>query len=210
MLKRLFDIFFSAMGLILLSPIMCVIAAAVRIESKGPVIFKQRRAGLHGKPFVMYKFRSMSIDSDPYGVSPRNGDDPRMTRAGKFLRETSLDELPQLLNVLNGTMSLVGPRPLYERQAELWTPQQRKRLDVRPGITGYAQVKGRGSITIEEKIDMDLFYVKNHTFWMDIKLLFQTVFASLRSKSDIYEKKYSKTSDTENKAKDKSIESHKD
>lgn len=210
MLKRLFDILASAMGLIVLSPIMCIIAAAIRIESKGPAIFKQRRAGMHGNPFVMYKFRSMSIAADPYGVSPRNGNDPRMTRVGKFLRETSLDELPQLFNVLIGSMSLVGPRPLYERQAELWTPQQQKRLDVRPGITGYAQVKGRGSITIEEKIDMDLFYVKNRSFWMDIKLLFQTVFASLRGESDIYEKKYSKTSDTENKASDESIECHKD
>ncbi|MCP4378486.1 MAG: sugar transferase, partial [bacterium] len=156
MVKRIFDILVSLLLLPLLLLPLLVIALIIRIESSGKAIFRQRRAGWRGKPFTMLKFRTMRIDVDPYASSPHGGDDPRLTRFGKFLRETSLDELPQLFNVIFGQMSLVGPRPLYERQAELWDDVQRRRLEVRPGITGYAQAYGRGQLTIEKKIEMDV------------------------------------------------------
>jgi len=191
MVKRIFDILVSAIALLLLLPAMLVIAVAIRLSSPGPAIFRQRRVGWHGKPFTMLKFRTMRADVDPYGHSPHGRDDPRLTRIGRFLRETSLDELPQLVNVLVGQMSLVGPRPLYERQAEKWTDRQRRRLDVRPGITGYAQVHGRASATHEDKIELDLEYLDKQTFLLDLKLIAQTFAAAIAGKADIYEKRYS-------------------
>ena len=199
MIKRLFDIVSSAAVLVVLAIPMLAIALAVRLESRGAAIFAQRRAGWRGRSFTMLKYRSMRSDVDPYGHSPHSGDDPRMTRVGKFLRETSLDELPQLINVLLGQMSIVGPRPLYERQAEQWDERQRRRLDVRPGITGYAQVQQRGAMTIEDKIEKDLYYVDHMSLWLDLRIIFRTLAAAahLSGRGEIYEKQYSRDSEFE-------------
>jgi lipopolysaccharide/colanic/teichoic acid biosynthesis glycosyltransferase len=191
MVKRLFDIVVSAILLLLAAPWIVMLAVWIRMDSPGDPIFRQRRAGWRGKGFVMLKFRTMRTDVDPYGMSPHSGDDPRLTRLGRSLRETSLDELPQLWNVFMGTMSLVGPRPLYERQAAQWTPRQRRRLDVKPGLTGYAQVMGRGTLTHEEKIELDLLYVDRHNLALDIKLLWQTLWGGVGGR-DVYEQRYSR------------------
>jgi lipopolysaccharide/colanic/teichoic acid biosynthesis glycosyltransferase len=198
MIKRLFDILSSIIALGLLGVPMLVIAAIVRIESPGAAIFRQRRAGKGGKPFVMWKFRTMRADVDPYGGSPHTREDPRLTRFGRFLRESSLDELPQLVNVLVGTMSLVGPRPLYERQAEEWNSRQRRRLDVLPGITGYAQAYGRAAMPIEEKIEMDVFYVENASFWFDVKIILRTIGSLFGHRGEVYEQRYSRGKEHEN------------
>ncbi|MFP4106138.1 MAG: sugar transferase [Phycisphaerae bacterium] len=197
MLKRLFDIVVSFTALVVLAVPLLVIALIVRLESKGPAIFKQRRAGKDEQPFTMLKFRSMRTDVDPYGSSPHSAEDPRMTKFGRFLRETSADELPQLLNVLIGTMSLVGPRPLYLRQAAEWDDRQKHRLDVLPGITGYAQAYGRGSLPIEDKIEMDLYYVENRTFWLDLKIIGRTVLNIFKHSGDTYEQRYSREKERE-------------
>lgn len=197
MLKRLVDILGSLAGLLILGPGMLLITLLVRLGSPGPAIFRQRRAGWRGKPFEMLKFRTMRSDVDPYGNSPHGGDDPRLTRLGKFLRETSLDELPQLVNVLKGDMSLVGPRPLYERQAERWNAHQWRRLEVRPGITGYAQAYGRASLTHEEKIELDVHYVSNRSFWLDLKILCQTAIHLVARRGQVYEQRYSRDEERE-------------
>lgn len=197
MFKRLFDIVLSLLGLLVLGGPMLAIALIIRIESRGAAIFRQRRAGWRGHPFTMLKFRTMRTDADPYGVSPHDAQDPRLTRVGQFLRETSLDELPQLLNVLAGQMSLVGPRPLYERQAAQWDDRQRGRLDVRPGLTGYAQAYGRGAITIEDKIEMDLYYVKHRSAWLDIKIVCRTARNVLGGGGEVYEQRYSRDKERE-------------
>ncbi len=192
MVKRMFDIFCSSIASVVFGPLTLLIAVLVRLDSPGDAIFRQRRAGWRGKPFVMLKFRTMRTDVDPYGVSPHQAEDPRMTKVGRFLRETSLDELPQLWNVLCGTMSLVGPRPLYERQAAQWDSRQRRRLDVRPGITGYAQVIGRASIALEEKIELDLYYVDHQSLRLDLWILWKTIQGALAREKDIYEQRYSR------------------
>ncbi len=196
--KRAFDALVALLALLVLGPVMLVIALAVRLESPGPAIFRQRRAGWRGRPFEIWKFRTMRADADAYGNSPHGAEDPRLTAVGRRLRETSLDELPQLLNVLAGRMSLVGPRPLYERQAELWDERQRRRLDVRPGITGYAQAYGRAGMMIEDKIEFDLYYVRNRSFILDLCILCRTVANVLmRRGGDVYEKRYSRTRERE-------------
>lgn len=206
MIKRLFDIVSSAAALVILAVPMGLIALAIRLESPGRSIFRQRRAGWRGRAFTMLKFRSMRSDVAPYGRSPHCGHDPRLTRMGRFLRETSLDELPQLFNVLAGQMSIVGPRPLYERQAARWDDRQRRRLDVRPGITGYAQVQQRGAMTIEDKIDYDLYYVDHMSLWLDLKIIFRTIANVFRPRSsrrgEIYEKQYSRDSEYEDASAD--------
>jgi len=198
MVKRVFDILVSLIVLLVWALPMLLIALLIRIGSPGPAIFKQRRAGLHGKPFTILKFRTMRSGVDPYGGSPHSGDDPRLTRLGRFLRETSLDELPQVLNVLAGQMSLVGPRPLYERQAELWDETQRRRLEARPGVTGYAQAYGRGELTIEQKIEMDVHYVDNRSLWFDLRIILRTAGNLFRSSGEVYEKRYSSDREYEN------------
>ena len=192
MLKRAFDILVSLVALVILAVPMLLIALLIRLESRGWCIFAQRRAGRGGKPFTMLKFRTMRSGVDSYGGSPRSPEDPRLTRVGRFLRETSLDELPQLLNVLAGQMSLVGPRPLYERQAAEWDERQRRRLDVRPGLTGYAQAYGRGRVTIEEKIEMDLYYLEHRGFRLDLRVLLRTGANLLANRGEIYEHRYSR------------------
>ena len=193
--KRFFDIVFSAMAIVLLLPVFLLICALIKLRSKGPAIFQQERAGKNGKPFIFYKFRTMKIDSDPFGASPKSSDDTRLTKIGKLLREYSLDELPQLFNVLKGNMSLVGPRPLYIAQMAEWDDRQKKRLLVKPGLTGLAQVSGRAGLTREEKLELDARYVETAGLWLDLKIVFATV-AQIVCRKDIYEKKYSKTEHT--------------
>ena len=176
----------------LLLPVFAVIIIAIRVSSKGQAVFKQERAGKDGRPFTFYKFRTMRADVDPFGASPKSGDDPRLTMVGKFLREYSLDELPQLFNVLKGNMSIVGPRPLYISQMAEWNERQKKRLLVKPGLTGLAQISGRGELTREDKLELDVKYVETASFCTDIKMILITVIQVFRRKS-IYEKRYSQT-----------------
>jgi lipopolysaccharide/colanic/teichoic acid biosynthesis glycosyltransferase len=194
-LKKILDLLVSLIAIIILLPVFLVIIILIKLSSKGQAIFKQTRAGKNGIPFTFYKFRTMRMDVDPFGPSPKNGQDPRLTKIGIFLRKSSLDELPQLFNVLNGDMSLVGPRPLYVAQMAEWNDEQKKRLLVKPGITGLAQVRGRGEITIEQKLAYDVEYVKNASFFLDVKIILLTILQVFTSKS-IYEKKYSETQDT--------------
>jgi lipopolysaccharide/colanic/teichoic acid biosynthesis glycosyltransferase len=198
--KRIFDICFSLLFIGILSPVFVVIAVAIKLSGKGPVIFKQERAGKNGRPFVFYKFRTMKVDVDPFGPSPKAGDDPRLTKAGKFLREYSLDELPQLFNVLKGDMSIVGPRPLYVSQIPEWSDYHKQRLLVKPGLTGPSQVKGRASLTQEAKLDIEAEYVKKQSFWLDIKIIFLT-FGVVFGKKGVYEKRYSEKQQTRGEKK---------
>ena len=191
-LKRILDILISFPAIVIMLPVFAVIIIAIRISSKGAAVFKQERAGKDGKPFTFYKFRTMKTDVDPFGSSPKSGDDPRLTRTGKLLREYSLDELPQLFNVLKGDMSIVGPRPLYVSQMTEWTERQKKRLLVKPGLTGLAQISGRGELTHEEKLEFDVKYVETTSFRTDIKIILATVFQVFQRKN-IYEKRYSQT-----------------
>jgi len=191
-MKRLFDIFLSLPTAAVLLPIFLVIFVAVKLTSKGPAIFKQERAGKNGEPFIFYKFRTMNIGVDPFGPSPKSGNDPRLTKIGKFLREYSLDELPQLLNVLKGDMSMVGPRPLYVSQMAEWNERQRKRLMVKPGLTGLAQISGRAELTREEKLELDVKYAQTAGLRLDIKIILVTIARVFRRKS-IYEERYSQT-----------------
>ena len=189
--KRGFDFLISLLALVILCPAMIIIAILIRFESKGAAIFKQERAGKSAKSFVFYKFRTMKQDADPYGPSPKSGQDARLTKIGRFLREYSLDELPQLYNILKGDMSFVGPRPLYISQVMEWNERQKKRLLVKPGLTGLAQIKGRSELTQEEKLEFDVQYVETISFRNDIKILTATFF-TVFGKKNIYEKRYSK------------------
>ena len=193
--KRLFDLILSLFAFICLLPLILILYIAVRLSSPGPAIFKQTRAGLKAKPFTLYKFRTMTITADPFGASPKSAADSRITPIGRFLREYSLDELPQLLNVIKGQMSLVGPRPLYIQQISEWSPDHKRRLDVKPGLTGLAQISGRGGLTIEDKLDLDIKYVDSASFRLDLKIIFAT-FGAVFGKAAIYEKNYSRTSQT--------------
>ncbi|MCL0049504.1 sugar transferase [Peptococcaceae bacterium] len=163
----------SAVLLVIFAPVMAVVALLVWIKLGRPVLFKQKRPGLHGKPFVFYKFRTMTDERDENGnLLP---DEKRLTSFGKFLRKYSLDELPQLINVLKGDMSLVGPRPLLMEYLPLYTKEQARRHEVRPGVTGWAQVNGRNAISWEEKFKLDVWYIDNRSFWLDIKILWLTL-----------------------------------
>jgi len=197
--KRLFDVLVSFSAVAILSPALLFLIILIRLTSKGPAIFKQERAGKNGRPFVFYKFRTMKIDADPFGASPKSGDDPRLTGTGKFLREYSLDELPQLFNILKGDMSVIGPRPLYVSQISEWDERQKKRLLVKPGLTGLAQICGRGGLTREEKIELDVKYVEKAGFLVDIKVILATI-AQVFRRRNIYEKKYSQTEYTRGEA----------
>ncbi|HUT58616.1 MAG TPA: sugar transferase [Phycisphaerae bacterium] len=197
MIKRGLDIVISLLAIVILAVPMFAIALVIRLGSRGAAVFRQRRVGRGGTPFTMFKFRTMRADADPYGSSPHSASDPRLTRFGRFLRQTSLDELPQLFNVLAGRMSLVGPRPLYERQAEQWTERQRRRLDVRPGLTGYAQVYGRGAVTHEEKIELDLYYVEHQSLWLDCRIILKTLLGAFTSPKGTYERRYSRDKERE-------------
>ncbi len=172
-IKKSFDISCSLLGLLILCPVILFVSILIRLKLGSPIIFKQQRPGLHGKPFYIYKFRSMTNETDEYGELLPNH--MRLTKFGKILRKTSLDELPQLLNVLKGDISLVGPRPLLMNYLDLYTPEQSKRNNVRPGITGWAQVNGRNAISWDEKFKLDVWYVENQSFLLDMKILFLTL-----------------------------------
>ena len=173
MLKRSFDIAASACGLLLLAPVYLVIAWLIRRKLGAPVLFRQRRPGLNGKPFEMVKFRTMRDAVDANG-NPLP-DSERMTAFGSFLRSASLDELPELWNVLKGDMSLVGPRPLLMEYLPLYSTEQYRRHEVRPGVTGWAQINGRNALSWEEKFRLDVWYVDNQSFWLDLKIIFLTI-----------------------------------
>ena len=178
MLKRLFDIFVALTLLILLLPVLLVVALLIRVNLGGPILFSQDRPGLNGKIFKMYKFRSMTDERDEQGNLL--ADEVRLTSFGKALRSSSLDELPELVNILKGDMSLVGPRPLLVEYLPLYNQQQARRHEVRPGITGWAQVNGRNSVSWEQKFDLDVWYVENQSFLLDIKILFMTFFKVIK------------------------------
>lgn len=172
-MKRLFDIVASFCALLLLSPIIAIVAWKIRKNLGSPVLFRQTRPGLHGKPFEMVKFRTMKDATDAKGNSLPDAE--RMTPFGNKLRSSSLDELPELWNVLKGEMSLVGPRPLLMQYLPLYSPEQARRHEVRPGVTGWAQINGRNAISWEDKFKLDVWYVDNRSFWLDIKILLLTV-----------------------------------
>jgi lipopolysaccharide/colanic/teichoic acid biosynthesis glycosyltransferase len=199
-MKRLLDLVFSLPAVVILLPIFAVIFVAIKLTSRGPAIFRQERAGKNGRAFIFYKFRTMKFGVDPFGPSPKSGDDPRLTRVGKFLREYSLDELPQVFNVLKGDMSIVGPRPLYISQMAEWDDQQRRRLLVKPGLTGLAQISGRAELTREEKLQLDIEYVETVCLWLDIKIIFATI-AQVFGRKSIYEKRYSQSEYTRGQGK---------
>ena len=182
MLKRLLDIVISSSALVLLSPVYAFVAYKVRKNLGSPVLFRQVRPGLNGKPFEMIKFRSMKDAVDAQGHSLRASE--RLTPFGQMLRSSSLDEMPELWNVLKGEMSIVGPRPLLMEYLPLYNEQQAKRHNVRPGITGYAQVNGRNAISWEKKFELDTWYVENRSLWLDFKIMLKTV-QKVLSKDDI-------------------------
>lgn len=178
-MKRAFDISAAALALLILFPLMAATAALIKMKMGGPVIFRQMRPGYLGAPFCLYKFRTMTDETDDKGeLLP---DSERLTAVGTLIRRLSLDELPQLINVIKGDLSIVGPRPLLMQYMELYSDRQMKRHETRPGITGWAQVNGRNALSWEEKFEMDVWYVENHTFWLDVKILAMTVQKVLKS-----------------------------
>lgn len=179
LLKRLLDVTVSTLGVLFFSPLLLGIAWLIWWEDRGPIFYIHPRVGKDGKEFPFFKFRTMAVGSDRQGYELQT-QDPRITRIGNFLRRWSLDEVPQLLNVIRGEMSLIGPRPTLAYQVEQYTPRQRGRLSVRPGLTGLAQVKGRNSLTWPERIELDLQYIENYSLWLDLSILLQTFEAVLR------------------------------
>jgi exopolysaccharide biosynthesis polyprenyl glycosylphosphotransferase len=193
-LKRFLDIFGSLLGLILLAPLFLIVIIGIKVEDpKGPVFFAQNRVGKDGKEFKMYKFRSMVTNAEEMldslmhrnettGAMFKMKEDPRVTKIGKFIRKTSIDELPQLLNVLKGEMSLVGPRPALPREVKEYSTYHKQRLMVTPGCTGLWQVSGRSNIGFEQMIELDLKYISKRSIWLDIKLILKTFFVLIGSK----------------------------
>ena len=177
-LKRAVDLSGAGATLVLLSPVLAAVAVAVRLTMGSPVLFRQERPGLGGKPFTMYKFRTMCDARDRVGKLL--DDAARLTRLGRFLRRTSLDELPELVNVLRGEMSLVGPRPLLMQYLSRYSPEQARRHEVKPGITGWAQINGRNAITWEEKFTLDVWYVDHRSLLLDMKILLGTMWKVIR------------------------------
>lgn len=182
-MKRPLDIILSLLAIIILSPVIGVVALLVKTKLGSPILFKQERPGLHEKIFTMYKFRTMAdIRNENGELLP---DSIRLTRFGKLLRSTSLDELPELFNILKGDMSIVGPRPLRKEYLPLYTPEQRKRHDVRPGLSGLAQINGRNAITWERRFEYDIMYVNNITFMKDMMIIFKTVWKAFVKREGI-------------------------
>jgi lipopolysaccharide/colanic/teichoic acid biosynthesis glycosyltransferase len=175
-LPRALDIALASLGLLVGSPVLLIAAIAIRLDSRGPVFYRQQRVGLDGAMFEMWKLRTMTHGAPLGGVwDPLTADDPRITRVGTFLRKTSLDELPNLFNVLRGEMSIVGPRPTIAEQVAEYTPAQRRRLEVKPGLTGWAQVNGRAALPWEERIELDVWYVDNRSPRLDARIIGRTV-----------------------------------
>ena len=177
-MKRLFDLAIAIPSVIILSPILVLIGFLVRIKIGSPVLFRQVRPGKEGKPFTIYKFRTMTDELDKDGNLLPDG--KRLTGLGRFLRKTSMDELPELFNVIKGDMSIVGPRPLLMQYLDRYTPEQMRRHEVKPGITGWAQVNGRNAISWEDKFKLDVWYVDNWSLWLDVKIIAMTVLKVLK------------------------------
>jgi lipopolysaccharide/colanic/teichoic acid biosynthesis glycosyltransferase len=181
MIRRLLDIVLSAAALVLTAPLLLAAVIAIKLESRGPALYRQRRSGLHGEHFDMLKLRTMVDGAEHIGAGLAvNVNDSRITRVGALLRRSSLDELPNLLNVLRGEMSLVGPRPTLPAQVAQYTPRQRERLSVKPGITGWAQINGRASLPWSERIELDLHYVEHRSLLLDLQILARTPALVLR------------------------------
>ncbi len=185
--KRVLDVVAALAGLVILAPVFVVVALVIKFSSRGPVIFKQQRVGRGGRVFTFYKFRTMKTGVDPFGQSPRSGDDPRLIRCGRFLREYSLDELPQLVNILKGDMSFVGPRPLYASQIAEMSDYHKRRIEVRPGLTGLSQVHLRSDLTDKPSLDLEVQYVEKQSLWLDLKIILLTLGVVIRKKG-VYEK----------------------
>lgn len=201
--KRIIDIIFSILGLIILIPVFLIVSIAIKLESKGPVIFKQKRIGKNGQVFEIYKFRSMVVGAEKMGtgVYSKKGD-TRVTRVGKFIRMTSIDELPQLLNILKGEMSFIGPRPVltyHPWKYEEYTEEQKKRFLVRPGVTGWAQIHGRKDVEWNHRIELDVEYVKNISLKLDIKIFFKTIYQVISMKDNVNKEETAKTVDVNKK-----------
>lgn len=185
--KRLFDITISMIGLIITSPILLITAIAIKLESPGPIIFKQDRLGLNGRVFKIYKFRSMCVDAEKGGVYEKKGD-PRVTKVGKFIRKTSIDELPQFVNILKGEMSLIGPRPALTYHPwpyNKYTEEQKRMFHVRPGVTGWAQVNGRKEVEWPRRIELNVEYVDKMSLYFDLMIFFKTIFKVLRMEDNL-------------------------
>ena len=177
-MNRVFDIVTTALGLAVTSPLLAVSAIAIKLEDGGPVLFRQTRVGRDGKDFELLKLRTMVVDAERKGAGYAiAAGDSRITKAGRILRKTSVDELPQLWNIVRGEMSLIGPRPTLRYQVEKYTAHQRKRLDVRPGLTGWAQIHGRATLPWDERIELDLWYVENRSPRVDLRILLRTPLA---------------------------------
>jgi len=174
-------------ALLVLWPLLLAIALWIKLDSRGPVFFRQTRAGRQGQPFSIFKFRTMVVDAEKSGYFTAAGD-ARVTRAGRFLRATSLDELPQLFNILKGEMSIVGPRPTLPYQVEQYTPYQRRRLEMPPGVTGWAQINGRNALSWPERIELDVWYVEHWSLWLDLKILLKTPLVWLKGEGVYAEK----------------------
>jgi lipopolysaccharide/colanic/teichoic acid biosynthesis glycosyltransferase len=180
-LNRAADLAAAGTALVIASPVIAVAAVAVKLTSRGPVLYRQTRVGRDGADFELLKLRTMVVGAESQGAGfAVDSGDPRITPAGKLLRRLSLDELPQLWNVVRGDMSLVGPRPTLRYQVERYTPRQRRRLEVKPGITGWAQVHGRAALPWDERIELDVWYVEHRSSWLDLKILAMTPFALFR------------------------------
>lgn len=195
--KRTIDILGALIGLVLLSPIFLIGAIAIKLDSKGPIIFGHTRKGLHGKDIKVYKFRTMYENSqeifnnftkeqkEEFYKNFKLENDPRVTKIGDFLRRTSIDELPQLINILNGSMSIVGPRPIVQKEIDLYGDYANKLFSVVPGLTGYWQANGRSDTTYEERIKMDMYYIDNRGFWLDFKIIIKTFGSVLKGEGAV-------------------------
>lgn len=195
--KRTIDILGALIGLVLLSPIFLIVAIAIKLDSKGPIIFGHTRRGLHGKDIKVYKFRTMYENSqeifnnftkeqkEEFYKNFKLENDPRVTKIGDFLRRTSIDELPQLINILNGSMSIVGPRPVVQKEIDLYGDYANKLFSVVPGLTGYWQANGRSDTTYEERIKMDMYYIDNRGFWLDFKIIIKTFGSVLKGEGAV-------------------------
>ena len=195
--KRTIDILGALIGLVLLSPIFLIVAIAIKLDSKGPIIFGHTRKGLHGKDIKVYKFRTMYENSqeifnnftkeqkEEFYKNFKLENDPRVTIIGDFLRRTSIDELPQLINILNGSMSIVGPRPIVQKEIDLYGDYANKLFSVVPGLTGYWQANGRSDTTYEERIKMDMYYIDNRGFWLDFKIIIKTFGSVLKGEGAV-------------------------
>ena len=195
--KRTIDILGALIGLVLLSPIFLIVAIAIKLDSKAPIIFGNTRKGLHGKDIKVYKFRNMyensqeifnnftKVQKEEFYKNFKLENDPRVTKIGDFLRRTSIDELPQLINILNGSMSIVGPRPIVQKEIDLYGDYANKLFSVVPGLTGYWQANGRSDTTYEERIKMDMYYIDNRGFWLDFKIIIKTFGSVLKGEGAV-------------------------